>query len=115
MFLFLCFFFPRPFSWGVLGFQSFFFNKFIYLIIFNSILKKFPKQEFFDSVKKKQFKSVFETCFFKFFSETNLGTFEVSFWFFLGTKDKMVGMRANERKVKEAKIEPLRNFISIWR
>jgi hypothetical protein len=27
----------------------------------------------------------------------------------------MVGMRANERKVKEAKIEPLRNFISIWR
>jgi hypothetical protein len=41
--------------------------------------------------------------FFKFFSKTNLGTFEVSFWFFLGNKDKMVGMKANERKLKEAK------------
>jgi hypothetical protein len=56
-------------------------------------------------------KHVFQVLFknkFRYF-------FEVSFWFFLGTKDKMVGMRANEGKVKGSKKEPLRNFISIWR
>jgi hypothetical protein len=33
--------------------------------------------------------------------KTNLGTFEVSFWFFFGSKDKDGRMKANE--AKEAK------------